>query len=104
MDPPSGGTEKDVAVVGLHAVFEHHEAMKPVSLEAFLHEYRIHFPVGVDRPGEGRLPETMMEYGLQGTPSLLVYDRQGCLRAHYFGAVSDLQVGATIGGLLGEAE
>ena len=32
--------ERDVAVVGLHAVFEHHAAMTPVSLRAFLHEYR----------------------------------------------------------------
>ena len=38
----------DVTVLGLHCVFEHHEAMTPVSLEAFLYEYRITFPVGVD--------------------------------------------------------
>lgn len=38
----------EVTVLGLHTVFEHHEAMRPVSLEAFLHEYRIGFPVGVD--------------------------------------------------------
>ena len=41
----------DVAVLGLHTVFEHHEAMAPVSLRAFLHEYRIDFPVGIDAPG-----------------------------------------------------
>ena len=38
----------DLQVVGLHTVFEHHEAMSPVTLEAFLHEYRIASPVGVD--------------------------------------------------------
>ena len=30
----------DVAVIGLHTVFEHHEAMRPEALKAFLHEYR----------------------------------------------------------------
>ena len=30
--------DEDVAVIGLHTVFEHHAAMTPVSLEAFLHE------------------------------------------------------------------
>ena len=39
-----------VAVLGLHTVFEHHEAMTPVALAAFLHEYRIGFPVGIDAP------------------------------------------------------
>src|SRR5690606_9735509 len=34
--PPS-----TVQVVGLHSVFEHHAAMTPVSLQAFLYEYRI---------------------------------------------------------------
>jgi DNA-binding transcriptional regulator of glucitol operon len=29
-----------VAVIGLHTVFEHHEAQGPLALEAFLHEYR----------------------------------------------------------------
>ena len=48
----------DLAVVGLHTVFEHHEAMTPVSLEAFIHEYRITFPVGVDMASEfGTDPE-----------------------------------------------
>lgn len=31
---PGGG----VQVLGIHTVFEHHDAMTPVSLEAFLHE------------------------------------------------------------------
>nr|HRO16492.1 TlpA disulfide reductase family protein [Paracoccus sp. (in: a-proteobacteria)] len=60
----------DLAVIGLHTVFEHHEAMTPVALGAFLSEYRIAFPVGVDRPGEdGPLPATMRAWGLQGTPT-----------------------------------
>lgn len=95
--------EADVAVLGLHSVFEHHAAMTPVSLAAFLHEYRIAFPVAVDRPGEdGPLPRTMQALGLQGTPTLLIFDRQGQLRAHHFGQVHDLIIGAEIATLLAE--
>ena len=43
---------QDVAVIGLHCVFEHHAAMTPLSLRAFLHEYRIRFPVAVDMTGD----------------------------------------------------
>ena len=42
------------------------------------------------------LPETMEAYGMQGTPTLLVFDRQGRLRRHYLGAVDDVRLGAEI--------
>ncbi len=90
---------EDVAVIGLHTVFEHHAAMTPVSLEAFLHEYRITFPVGVDAPGKAALPVTMVRYGLRGTPSLLLVDRTGMLAAHYFGQISPLKLGAEVAAL-----
>jgi len=35
---------EEVQVVGLHSVFEHHEAMGPAALRAFAHEYRLGFP------------------------------------------------------------
>ena len=93
----------EVAVLGLHSVFEHHAAMTPVALAAFLHEYRISFPVGIDRPSDpGPLPRTMDRFRLQGTPTLLLFDRAGQLRAHHFGQVHDLVVGAEIATLLGE--
>jgi hypothetical protein len=93
----------DVAVIGLHTVFEHHEAMRPVSLQAFLHENRIAFPVGVDAPGEdGPIPLTMRRYGLQGTPSLVLIDRQGRVRRVSFGAEEDLTVGAAVAALVCE--
>lgn len=94
-----------LAVIGLHTVFEHHAAMTPVSLQAFLHEYRIGFPVGVDAPSADprrQLPVTMQAYGMQGTPSLVLIDRNGHLRLHAFGAVEDLVVGAAIASLLAE--
>lgn len=95
--------EEDVAVIGLHSVFEHHDAQTPVALAAFLHEYRIGFPVAVDEPGEDRgLPRTMAAYGLQGTPTLVLIDRQGRRRAQHFGHVPDLRLGAEIMALIAE--
>ncbi len=93
---------EDVAVIGLHTVFEHHSAMTPKSLEAFLHEYRIKFPVGVDEPDGDGLPHTMRAYAMQGTPTTLLIDREGRLRRHAFGHLPDLQLGAEIMALVGE--
>lgn len=92
----------EVAVVGLHTVFEHHDAMGPVALKAFLHEYRIDFPVGVDRPSETSdpLPATMRRCAMNGTPTLLLIDRQGNLRRQIFGHIPDLQLGAEIAALM----
>jgi len=97
--------EQDVAVIGLHSVFEHHDVMTPAALEAFVHEYRIDFPVAIDQPStHGPIPLTMEEYQLRGTPTLLLIDRQGRLRASHFGRADDMKVGAMIGQLVAEAE
>ncbi len=93
----------EVVVIGLHTVFEHHDAMTPVSLAAFIHEYRLGFPIGVDRPGEGGpIPQTMATYGLRGTPSLILIDRRGRIRHHGFGAEDDMRIGAEIALLMVE--
>jgi hypothetical protein len=93
----------DVRVVGLHTVFEHHAAMTPVSLEAFLHEYGITFPVGVDEamPGDP-VPVSMRRLALRGTPSTLLVDRAGRIRVHAFGQVDEMALGATIARLVDE--
>lgn len=92
-----------VVVIGLHTVFEHHAAMQPVALEAFLHEYRITHPIGVDSviPGDP-IPVTMRRYGMRGTPTLMLIDRAGRLRLHEFGRVDDLRLGIELGRLLTE--
>jgi hypothetical protein len=92
-----------VRVIGLHTVFEHHAAMAPVSLEAFVHEYRLGFPIAIDTPSsEGPIPLTMQAYRMQGTPSLILIDRSGHIRLHHFGQLDDLRTGAAIGQLLAE--
>ena len=77
--------------------------MTPVSLEAFLHEYQITFPVGVDAHAPGATtPITMGRYRLRGTPSLVVIDRAGSIRLSAFGHIEDLAVGAGLARLIDE--
>src|SRR5690606_7582001 len=91
-----------LSVVGLHTVFEHHEAMRVESLRAFLHEYRVRFPVGVDAPDPngGPTPLTMQAYRMRGTPTTLLIDAQGRLRRQVFGVHDDLLLGAELQTLL----
>lgn len=92
----------EVAVIGLHSVFEHHDAMPPNALEAFLHEYRIGFPVAVDEPDGTGLPHTMRAYAFEGTPTTLLIDRNGMLRRQTLGHIPDLLLGAEIMVLISE--
>jgi hypothetical protein len=94
----------DLQVVGLHTVFEHHEAMTPISLGAFIHEYQFTFPIGVDTPSEGTpIPVTMGRYEFQGTPTAVLIGRDGTIRHHAFGQAADMAIGAMIASALGEA-
>lgn len=87
----------EVVTIGLHSVFEHHEAMNDISLAAFLHEYRVDFPVAVDQQRTGSpIPHTMHAWGLQGTPSLIIIDREGIIRLNHFGRLDDMFVGKLI--------
>lgn len=87
-----------VAVIGLHTVFEHHEGMQEESLKAFLHEFRVKFPIAIDMPssGGGSLPQTMELYQMQGTPTWLIFDRTGELKIHAFGQMTDMVLGSEI--------
>lgn len=95
-----------LAVVGLHTVFEHHEAMQLASLRAFLREWRVHFPVGIDAPGKDGdpIPQTMKAYAMQGTPTTVLIDARGRLRRQVFGDYDDLRLGAELQTLLLEVE
>jgi hypothetical protein len=93
-----------LSVIGLHTVFEHHAAMTDTALAAFLHEFRVEFPVGVDQPSpQGGIPSSMARYQLQGTPTTLLVDAAGQLRRRAFGPVDDMVLGAQIAALLSEA-
>ena len=96
-------------------MFEHHEAMQPHALRAFVYEYRLRFPIGIDahttieRSSDNghavspAIPRTMHAYGMRGTPSLILIDRLGIVRYHNFGRPNDLEVGRVVGTLLSES-
>ncbi|ABM00891.1 TlpA disulfide reductase family protein [Shewanella amazonensis] len=89
----------DIAIMGLHSVFEHHGVMGPEALQAFVHEYRLRFPIAIDRPA-GRIPETMARWGFQGTPTLVLLDADGRVRMQHLGVLEDMKLGKAIGTLL----
>lgn len=93
--------DKPVQVIGLHTVFEHHQAMQKHALEAFVYEYQLKFPIAIDAVvKDSPIPETMGRYRLQGTPSLIVIDHLGKLQLQHFGHLEDLALGHIIGSLL----
>lgn len=93
--------EDQLAVIGLHTVFEHHRVMGADALEVFIHEYRLRFPIGIDEADPlNPLPKTMAAWSLQGTPSLVLLDRHGRAQLNHFGHLDDLALGAVIGQLL----
>jgi len=82
--------------------FEHHEAMKVELLRAFLHEYRLRFPVGVDAPGlnDDPIPQTMRAYAMQWTPTTVLIDAERRIRRQVVGQHDDLLLGAELQTLL----
>jgi peroxiredoxin len=94
-----------LTIIGLHTVFEHHEAMQPQSLKAFIHEYRLSFAIGVAAYEDNNpMPKTMEDWQMRGTPSTFVFSPDGSLCLHQFGHVDDLQLGIFLGQLLGHRE
>lgn len=93
-----------VQVIGLHSVFEHHAVMTVEALTVFVDEYRLAFPVCVDKASASSpIPQTMERYQLQGTPTLVLIDKQGFIRFKHLGQLTDLQVGSLIGQLISES-
>jgi peroxiredoxin len=96
-------SDDEVAVIGLHTVFEDHDKQTPDALEAFIDENELPFPIAVDKANGHELPETMAAYEIRGTPTVLIFDRQGRLRRHYLGQVDDVRLGAEVMALAIEA-
>ncbi|MBN50577.1 MAG: alkyl hydroperoxide reductase [Spongiibacteraceae bacterium] len=95
---------QDVQLIGIHSVFEHHDVMTPAALKVFAHEYKLKYPIAIDRASpHGVVPCTMSAYDIQGTPSLVLIDRKGHVRYSYFGMLEDMLLGSMIGQLLAES-
>lgn len=96
-------SSNDVQVIGLHSVFEHHDVMSVDALLAYIHEFRLKFPIAVDMPSKiSAIPLSMQQFELKGTPSLILIDKKGYIRLNHFGQLSDMQVGNLIGQLINE--
>jgi hypothetical protein len=96
-------SDEEVATIGLHIPFENHDTQDAASLEVFISESRIRFPIAVDTPNGDGPPKTMEAYEIRGTPAILLFDRQGRLRRHYLGQVDDVRLGAEVMALAIEA-
>ncbi|MGE6786586.1 peroxiredoxin family protein [Ensifer adhaerens] len=93
--------DTDLQVIGLHSVFEHHAVMTPEALQAFIHEYRLTFPIAVDEPSDwGPIPKTMERYGMRGTPTAIIIGRDGKVEHHRFGIEDDMVIGARLATLI----
>ena len=79
--------DDEVAVIGLNTPFEHQDKQTAAALEAFIDEQELPFPIALDKTNGKDLPKTMEAYEIRGTPTVLVFDRQGRLRRHYLGQV-----------------
>lgn len=94
---------EDFQLIGLHSVFEHHDVMTKEALEVFIHEYNLKFPIAIDKPSSGEaIPQTMKAYNMGGTPTTILIDKSGKIRASYLGQVREEQITAQIGYLLAE--
>lgn len=96
-------SDDEVAVIGLNTPFEQHTQQTPEALAAFVEAQELSIPVALDTPNGSSLPKTFEAYELQGTPAILVFDRQGRLRRHYLGQVDDVRLGAEIMALVIES-
>jgi peroxiredoxin len=91
-----GFSEDEVAVIGLNTAFEEKEKQTPEALQAFIAEHGLSFTVAKDTVNGGDMTETMAAYEIQGTPTTLIFDRQGRLRRHYLGRVDDIRLAAEV--------
>lgn len=89
-------SSEEVAVIGLHSAFENQDKQTPGAVEALIAEQQLTFPIAIDKPNVKKMPRTFTTYELQGTPTVLLFDRQGRLRRHYLGQVDDVRLGAEI--------
>jgi peroxiredoxin len=93
----------DVVVLGLHSVFENHAAASPAALREFIQQHGLTFPIAVDQASDDHpVPWTMRALRLDGTPTVVLFDRNGRLRLRRMGHLEDLRLGAMIGQLLSE--
>ncbi len=91
-----GFSDDEVVVMGLNTAFEEPEKQTADQLAVFAGTQGLGFPIAKDEVNGGEVPETMAAYEIQGTPTTLIFDRQGRLRRHYLGRVDDVRLAAEV--------
>lgn len=89
-------SDDEVAIIGLNTPFENPEQQDKAALSSFVETHELAFPIALDKTNGKTLPATMEAFEIQGTPTVLIFDRQGRLRRHYLGQVDDLRLGAEV--------
>ncbi len=72
------------------------------AVDAFLSAGGYTLPVGIDAAGEGWKPRTMEDWGVEGTPTLVLLDKRGQLRMKKLGHMDDQPLAAALELLLSE--
>jgi hypothetical protein len=76
--------------------------MTPAALGAFISEYGLTMPIGVDEAAsDSRIPVTMARFAMQGTPTAILIGRDGQVQYHGFGKEDDMALGSRIARALG---
>src|SRR5690606_8791795 len=87
-----GFDPRQVFILGLNAPFDGKPPQTIEALERFVIEHELVFPVALDRSvGTSDKTATVAAYELQGSPSVMIFDRQGRLRRAYHGEATDIR-------------
>ncbi len=100
------GANENVVIVSIHTVFEGHDVQTEDKLREFIADNGIEHPVGLDAYGSPSddYPITMKRFDTEGTPHVVIIDRNGDLSFSHFGFFAYQPVEAFIDRLLKEAK
>ena len=98
------GNRDDVLLVSIHSVFEGHAVQTPQRLQDYVRQRGLRHPVGIDAysPRDPLTPLTMKHYEVNGSPSVVVIDKEGKIRFSHLGRFDPAVVESFIDRLLKE--
>jgi hypothetical protein len=98
------GQREDVVVVSIHSPFEGFDYQTTDRLREFIKEAGMVHHVGIDayESPDDAIPITMKRFEAQGTPHIVIIDREGKIRWSHFGWFDALPVEAFLDRLLEE--
>lgn len=81
------GDNPQVEIVSIHSVFEGHSFQTRERLESFIEEKGIRHAVGIDSysSATAKVPISMQRFKAEGTPHVIIIDKQGQIQFSHFG-------------------